>query len=92
MYVVRPESLVTIISLLKNIFLEADTVEKRNNLISAELDIKSFEQTLNKFKEENNFLESSWLNNNIKTFGEQIPAQKDKELMEGMDKTLQKKI
>ena len=90
MYVVRPESLVTIISLLKNIFLEADTVEKRNNLISAELDIKSFEQTLNKFKEENNFLESSWLNNNIKTFGEQIPAQKDKEFIKGFDKILQK--
>ena len=90
MYVVRPESLVTIISLLKNISLEADTVEKRNTLISAELDIKSFEQTLNKFKEENNFQEFPGSRNNIKTLGELISEPKDEELMEGMDKTLQK--
>ena len=90
MYVVRPESLVTIISLLKNIFLEADTVEKRNTLISAELDIKSFVQNLSEFKEENNFQEFTGLNNNIKALGEQIPYPKDQKLMEDLDKTLQK--
>ncbi len=90
MYVVRPESLLTIISLLKNIFLEAGTVEKRNTLISSEEeDIKSFEKYLNKFREYNSQAFPGW-NNNIKTLSELISEPKDEELMEGMDKTLQK--
>ena len=90
MYVVRPESLLTIISLLKNIFLEAGTVEKRNTLISAEEeDIKSFEQYLNKFREYNSQAFPGW-NNNIKLLANNLP--KDKEFIKGFDKMLQRRF